>query len=608
MKDSVFNDLLDKNAYFDYYILQPIRYYGYTKKEIPPNRDWLKDHIDEVEDVLSKRFYLDFLNEKSMHNSYLNWNSQSLLSKFVFRFEPQKNLHKREDYILEPIDIFNRLKNLNTLGEISLNSGENQNVYNKLRYLCSLKRLCNDLPQLQQYTTSSEYNLSDPVISKFFDESFDFEEFAKNKQNDFEFRKSLYVISSIIDKFKVLYTFDITPQMEERMDALYNYEYGDFANVGAVIKDKLPNLDIFKKPVLNPDLKDFLLKDMPSDLDKLGKALYVYYKMCHTLSYDDDFYNYGYLRKEPITHSNVLDTYNVTPQNNKVICSEFTTIYALMLKELGIIPHIHSRTIINKKNAIDAEFSGKNFPFDGSHVWVEMYIDKYVIRADSTPSIIVGDLAKVKFGGLCKFDDGLRCKNLCDQTLRDFEQTQQKVLDILAKQNIKKVEELQGRKLKDITPEDLHLLKNNQALSLYKKLPDNHYPISLDMRVRLLFNIVEHTQLHGLELMQYIHQIQPCLFTKEERAKMQNSKIKFTALRNDEQYFNPETTVLFSYDVSKKEDEKDIRYYIIDGGKKPEVLTKDDLQQKYNNEEYVNIFAGAQPLGLGAETTKGKVL
>ena len=66
--------------------------------------------------------------------------------------------------------------------------------------------------------------------------------------------------------------------------------------------------------------------------------------------------------------------------------------------------------------------------------------------------------------------------------------------------------------------------------------------------------------------------------------------------------------MLFSYDVSKKEDEKDIRYYIIDGGKKPEVLTKDDLQQKYNNEEYVNIFAGAQPLGLGAETTKGKVL
>ena len=603
MQNSIFNINLDDVDVLDFYSLPLELRTLYTQKDKYPTRKFLIENNynpNNVGNILSKKFYLDFINDSTMHTAYINWQSKSLLNQFAFMFGPI-------DFLVEPIDLYYALQQLGQEGAINLKSPKVNDVYKKVQYLCSVERLVKELPTLQQYATNSQFDLKNPTIAKFFDENFDFNNYAQTNKDNFEFRKGLYILSNIIDELSIDIVCDIPQTIKQRIVELNNYNYGDFANVGIVVKDKIPNMDIFKKPVVNPELKDFLLKDMPANLDKLGQALYVYYKMCHTLTYDDNYYNYGYLKQPTTPHRNALETYNVTPQNNNVICSEFTTIFSVMLKEIGIIPHIHIRTLVNSKNAIDSEFTEEEFPFDGSHVWVEFNVDKYVVRADSTPSIIVGDLAKVKFSGFCEFEDGLKCKNHCDQTLQDFANTQNLVRDILAKQNIQKVEELKQLELEKLTPQDVNLLKNDQALKLYKKLPNNHYPISLDMRVRLMFSMVEHTQLKGLELIQFLQQVHNNIFTKDEYTKTQTGKVKFSVLRDDTQRNNPKTIVLFSYNKAKNDEQKDITYYLLEGGKKPVEFSKEDINSRYKSNNFVELLDGSQPLGIVSTVSKGRV-
>lgn len=594
MKDNLLTAGFEDEQFIKYFVMPNEKRTKYCNGTTFPTIKYVINHDLDVSCInhgFTKSFYQNFLQDEQLQKFYFDACSKQLFSVcgFIFGDDP---------FILYPRELFHALKELGELGKIDLTAPKVQDVYKKAEELCSLNHVLKNIPRLQPYLKDKKYNLNDSTISKFFDPNFDFKTYAQQQNNSFEFRKSLYLISTLSDELGLEYFFEIPEVIQNRLEDLDDYKYADFANVNFVLNDSLRPMDIYERPVVSYELKQHVLKDMPKSLSNLGQALYVYYKLCHTLQYDDQYYNeaYNFAKKTP--HRDIRETINITPQNNNVICTEFTAIYAVLLKELGFIPHIHSRTMENTRFATDAQYLKYNFPYDGTHVWVEMNVDQFVIRADSTPSIIAGDLAKVKFGGLCQIEDGLKCHNISQKTQDEFWTTANNVKQILAQQNIKKINSLRGQDLQDCSLQDLRTMSNVKAREIYERLPINHYPISFEMRVKLLCSIVENTNLHGLELAQYLTNMRDNIFTGSEYTSRQTGKAKFSFLRDDTDFLNPKTTVLFSYDLSKNKKQKDLHYCILDGRKKPQYLTQDQVEDKYRKADFVELVDGSQPLGL----------
>lgn len=595
MQKKLLNLPEDDEIFLDVLELDSSLHTQYCRGAKYPTRKYLIEQdldLSCINTMFSEKFYLDFLQNKEMQKFYFDAANKHLLSTPGFCFD-------EDVFIIYPREIYHALLQLDALKKIDISTPQNHAVYQKIKKLCSLEHFVKKIPELNNMLADKKYDLSDPTIAKFFDKNFNFDKFAKEQNNSFEFRKSLYTISALAEELALEYFFEIPQKIQDRLEKLDEYEYGDFANVDFVLNDKLSQMDIFNQPVVNPKLKHYVLKDMPSNLDRLGQALYVYYKLCHTLQYDDNYYNEGYVFEPQTPHRNVKETINITPQNNNVICTEFTAIYAVLLRDLGFTPHIHYRTMDKTPHiATDAQFCDYTFPYDGTHVWVEMSVDQFVFRADSTPSIIAGDLAKVKFGGLCEIEDGLKCHNISQDSQNKFWQTAENVKQIIAQENAKKVDALRGKTFQDCDLAELRIMFNYNAKKLYEKLPSHHYPISFEMRVQLLCKIVENVNLHGLELAQFLMNIKDNIFSGQEYTNRQTGKAKFSFVRDDTDFLHPETAVLFSYDLGKDEQHRDIRYCVLDGRHKARYYTLDQVENKYRGAEFIELVDGSQPLGM----------
>lgn len=165
---------------------------------------------------------------------------------------------------------------------------------------------------------------------------------------------------------------------------------------------------------INADIKNFVLKDMPSDLTKLEKAIYIYSKLCKILDYDMEYYNDN-ANKKFIAEESISD---VDLSNNNVVCYTFSYIYSGLLREIGIDQIKEAK--INK-----GEFVNK-------HASVEFIVDNIVIMADSTlAGAEIGDLTALKVENKI---NGLRCSQFNIEKQNKVNQAKKKVEMILEKE------------------------------------------------------------------------------------------------------------------------------------------------------------------------------
>lgn len=165
---------------------------------------------------------------------------------------------------------------------------------------------------------------------------------------------------------------------------------------------------------INADIKNFVLKDMPSDLTKLEKAIYIYSKLCKILDYDMEYYNDN-ANKKFIAEESISD---VDLSNNNVVCYTFSYIYSGLLREIGIDQIKEAK--INK-----GEFVNK-------HASVEFIVDNIVIMADSTlAGAEIGDLTTLKVENKI---NGLRCSQFNIEKQNKVNQAKKKVEMILEKE------------------------------------------------------------------------------------------------------------------------------------------------------------------------------
>ena len=266
---------------------------------------------------------------------------------------------------------------------------------------------------------------------------------------------------------------------------------------------------------INTDIKNFILKDMPSDLTKLEKAIYIYSKLCKILDYDMDYYNDN-ANKKFIAEESISD---VDLSNNNVVCYTFSYIYSGLLREIGIDQIKEAK--INK-----GEFVNK-------HASVEFVVDNIVIMADSTHAgAEIGDLTTLKVENKI---NGLRCSQFNIEKQNKVNQAKKKVEIILEKEK---------------TDEEA-----NYFLPSQEKLDSM---TSIDKYI--LFNdLVAATPLTGVSLLGYIQVLKDRLnlyiITKVEKDSDQNDliiNIKMRPLGVEKTYFE---NAAISYKINARNKE-----------------------------------------------------
>lgn len=145
---------------------------------------------------------------------------------------------------------------------------------------------------------------------------------------------------------------------------------------------------------INYDFLNKIVNSIPYDFSQLEKTIYVYSKLCKLLSYDSVYF---------ITEdksSDILDIDRIDKfeeNNNSIVCHHFAYILSDILRKIGV-ENIEENISINNING-KKKFTG--------HSNIRYCLDGNVIFADSTKSVIVGDLTNHKFQNSLS---GIRCE------------------------------------------------------------------------------------------------------------------------------------------------------------------------------------------------------
>lgn len=159
---------------------------------------------------------------------------------------------------------------------------------------------------------------------------------------------------------------------------------------------------------VNEQLKGKILNSVPSDFNQLEKTIYIYERLSQIFSYDPFYYI------EQQGHSEVRNIEEYSDENNKIVCYEFAYILADLLREIGV-------EYIYEKNPRDGKFAN-------SHANLEFLVGDLVLFADSTTSVLEGDLSRIKFDDQVK---GIRCQLFDKEKQEKFKKAKTRVTEYL---------------------------------------------------------------------------------------------------------------------------------------------------------------------------------
>ena len=259
----------------------------------------------------------------------------------------------------------------------------------------------------------------------------------------------------------------------------------------------------YKEITIDEELKNEIIKDIPSDLTDLEKAIYIYIKMCKTLTYDEEYYAVNQRGDAADKHKSTDYVSQITKDNNKVVCFEFNVIYSKFLNELGI------RFSSNYKSYVSEEYGR-------GHVNLEFRADKFLVRADSVTSILMGDIMRAKLNQPLV---GLICSNINSKTQEEFKNTKTRIYELVAKQEKNTEEHVEVEK-------ELSL---KELLEEYEKENTNQTYLSFNKRLSIFFDKIASITMVGVDAFSYVLQLRKALFSDYQL----KNNVKVSIFRNN---------------------------------------------------------------------------
>lgn len=257
---------------------------------------------------------------------------------------------------------------------------------------------------------------------------------------------------------------------------------------------------------INRNLEHLIMDSIPEEYSQLEKAIYVYIKLCKTLSYDEEFYAVEQRGTVARKHENIERIKQISPTNNEVVCYEFNAIYGKLLSSLKINHHIYSKGSINR--------------FGGGHANLGFRCGKFLITADSVSAILNGDLPRAKVNNELV---GLICTNKNPDTKLEFDSIVKMVqLDIISREMAAHTEAL----FKEKTEED----EFNEALVRYhSRIESETMPVQINTKINMMFSQIENANMHGMDAYGYLLTLRKTYFSEAE----QNRNLNITLLREN---------------------------------------------------------------------------
>lgn len=232
-----------------------------------------------------------------------------------------------------------------------------------------------------------------------------------------------------------------------------------------LIIEKVKNSSKKTDKSINDNLSNEIINSIPAEFTKLEKTIYVYSKLCKLLSYDSVYF----INEDKSSDIMAIDNIDKFDQNNNsVVCHHFAYMLSDILRKIGVEDIEENMTII--------QLNGRE-QFNG-HSNIRYCIDGNVIFADSTKTVVGGDLANHKFQSSL---NGIRCELYNENKQLEFQNAKSKVE-------------------KYIEYEDL----NNNA-----KLPnkDECDMLSMNEKYILFNNLICEIDLYGINLISYANSL-----------------------------------------------------------------------------------------------------
>lgn len=329
------------------------------------------------------------------------------------------------------------------------------------------------------------------------------------------------------------------------------------------IKQRENNFMKFVK--ISDSLREKILSKMPNDLTALEKAMYIYIKMCKTLTYDDEYFVIGQKGLRAKKHQNVGHIMDITPDKNNVVCFEFNAIYAKFLEELGIEYEINS-SLENR--------------YGKGHANLFFKAGKYIVGADSVSTHLNNDLTRSKLNQPLI---GLLCINSNIESRKSFFESLYKVYNLI----VDELEEEKNRYPNSFFPKENERTTFENRVDSYKSLTSNIKPISLSQKIDILSHELNDSKIVGIDYISYMLQLKKFLFNEEELT----SKINLVIIKNQD---NTSKGKIITSSVVLTANEKGISdidctdnsYYLFDTKGGFRQCTKEEIEDNLKSGKY----------------------
>jgi hypothetical protein len=528
---------------------------------------FLDFNFDIVKIPASINLLKAYINDDRIFNHFIKQLEKGINMRLTISSIGDDNSHG-SSFTIGVTDLIRSINKLVKDDKITLNEIE-QNRFNRYLEMTNLYSLAEKFKG-QLYTAAIDNNPvkidTKDIISLIINDTY-FESFFDVNKSDKTYKNMpkewfAYAMIDFIRKELITSKYYLPEKILSNLRKLNSMEVIDYQSLNQINEIRDEFVDDVK---IDKGLKKFLLKEMPQGLSDLEKAIYLYIKLCKTLTYDPEFYAVDQKGEIARKHEDINRISNINIKNNYVVCYEFNAIYGKLLSELGI-------NFFTTK-----PFTGK---FGGGHVYLTFRYEKYLIDAEPAFQILNGDMSKAK---LNKPLEGLSCINYNQNTKNQFNKIVCNVYKIIIKQEEKKImnELIEKQKIESLSFDDL--------ITKYRNLTNfNYTKISLDKKVDILIEKIISSNFKEMDAISYLMQLKQIIFSEEERLFHFNMTVIRENLINSN--FEAIPTTIFT--INKKNiniDNKNNVYFSYNQINGLKTISKDQIEQLFNNGTYSYI-------------------
>ena len=226
----------------------------------------------------------------------------------------------------------------------------------------------------------------------------DFFTYENLKYNGFKKKYFIYGLMKYLKSNDLLRKYLFSKVVLNRISKIKNMEYLDYESINTYLE----TCDLYiNKIKLDEELENELLSDYNPDNLTIEYIIKIYIKMCKMFTYDSNFYINNQSGNIAAIHANINNLSLINKTNNKIVCYEFTSIFAYILRKLNINYKIHQKTS----------------EYGRCHSYLTFRYKEYLIKVDAVLAIMESDLTNAKTNTEI---DGLICTNSSIKTRKKF--------------------------------------------------------------------------------------------------------------------------------------------------------------------------------------------